>query len=143
MCCHARRQDHVDSSFVCVQMYIVHTPHIPRFSILSAPPRPSPLSYIHSRKRSDNLHRNDLAKERATSLVSDRAILRVTVISYNRRPGGPVTTMTTATGWTITEGGDFGALERLKEESERRLVNDLATLCDRYTCVALFSFSSR
>jgi len=51
--------------------------------------------------------------------------------------------MTTATGWTITEGGDFGALERLNEESERRLVNDLATLCDRYTCVALFSFSSR
>jgi len=124
----------------------VHRPHAAYSTILDPlrpPPRPSPLSYIHSRKRSDNLHRNDLAKERATSLVSDRAILRVTVISYNRRPGGPVTTMTTATGWTITEGGDFGALERLNEESERRLVNDLATLCDRYTCVALFSFSSR
>lgn len=26
---------------------------------------------------------------------------------------------------------------------EERLVNDSATLCDRYTCVALFSFSSR
>jgi len=106
-----------------------------------------PIFGAHSHKRSDNSYRNDLAKERAAPIVSDRAIPRVTVISYYRRPRGHDDDEDDD-GDTMNSdrrrgGGGTGALERPNGESKRRLVNDSATLCDRYTCVALFSFSSR
>lgn len=65
-------------------------------------------------------------------VVSDRAIPpRPLSLPERTRQGETAVT-------TIGLGEESGAFER-----RGTLVNDSTTLCDRYTCVALFSFSSR